>query len=92
MLHVCPEAAVGGTLALVQEGDVIELDVDARRLQLDVSDEELGRRRAIWRPPAREQIGGYVEMYVNHVQQADKGADFDFLQGCRGHDIPRESH
>ena len=92
VLHVCPEAAVGGTLALVQEGDVIELDVEARRLQLDVSDEELGRRRAMWRPPAREQIGGYVEMYVNHVQQADKGADFDFLQGCRGHDIPRESH
>ena len=92
VLHVCPEAAVGGTLALVQEGDVIELDVEARRLQLDVNDEELGRRRAMWRPPAREQIGGYVEMYVNHVQQADKGADFDFLQGCRGHDIPRESH
>jgi L-arabonate dehydrase len=92
VLHVCPEAALGGTLALVQEGDVIELDVEARRLQLDVSDEELGRRRAMWRPPAREQIGGYVEMYVNHVQQADKGADFDFLQGCRGHDIPRESH
>jgi L-arabonate dehydrase len=92
VLHVCPEAAVGGTLALVQEGDVIELDVEARRLQLDVSDEELGRRRAMWRPPARDQIGGYVEMYVNHVQQADKGADFDFLQGCRGHDIPRESH
>jgi L-arabonate dehydrase len=92
VLHVCPEAAVGGTLALVQEGDFIELDVEARRLQLDVSDEELRRRRAMWRPPAREQIGGYVEMYVNHVQQADKGADFDFLQGCRGHDIPRESH
>ena len=92
VLHICPEAAVGGTLALVQEGDFIELDVEARRLQLDVSDEELGRRRAMWRPPAREQIGGYVEMYVNHVQQADKGADFDFLQGCRGHDIPRESH
>jgi dihydroxy-acid dehydratase len=92
VLHVCPEAAVGGTLALVQEGDVIELDVEARRLQLDVSDEELGRRRAMWRPPARGQISGYVEMYVNHVQQADKGADFDFLQGCRGHGIPRESH
>jgi len=91
VLHVCPEAAVGGTLALVRDGDVIELDVEARRLQLDVSDEELERRRAAWQPPPRA-TAGYVQMYVNHVQQADKGADFDFLQGCRGHDIPRESH
>jgi dihydroxy-acid dehydratase len=91
VLHVCPEAAVGGTLALVRDGDVIELDVEARRLQLDVSDEELERRRASWQPPARPG-GGYAQLYVNHVQQADKGADFDFLQGCRGHDIPRESH
>ena len=91
VLHVCPEAAVGGTLALVQDGDFIELDVEARRLQLDVSDDELERRRAAWRPPTRP-AGGYVQMYVNHVQQADKGADFDFLQGCRGHDVPRESH
>lgn len=91
VLHVCPEAAVGGTLALVRDGDFIELDVEARRLQLDVSDDELERRRAAWRPPTRP-AGGYVQMYVNHVQQADKGADFDFLQGCRGHDVPRESH
>lgn len=92
VLHVCPEAAVGGTLALVQEGDVIELDVEARRLHLDVNDEELARRRAAWQPPAPHGTGGYVQMYVKHVQQANKGADLDFLIGCRGHAVPRESH
>ena len=92
VLHICPEAAVGGPLALVREGDVIELDVEARRLHLDVPDDELERRRAAWRPPAARANGGYVEMYVRHVEQADKGADLDFLRGCRGHGIPRESH
>jgi dihydroxy-acid dehydratase len=76
----------------VQEGDVIELDVEARRLQLEVTDEELARRRAAWTAPAAHQNGGYVQMYVRHVQQADKGADLDFLRGCRGHAVPRESH
>ena len=92
VLHVCPEAAVGGPLALVREGDFIELDVEARRLHLDVSDEELARRRAEWTPPKPAQDSGYVSMYVQHVEQADKGADLDFLRGCRGHGVPRESH
>ena len=92
VLHVSPEAAVGGPLALVQDGDVIELDVEARRLHLDVSDEELARRRAAWRPDRRAAAGGYVQLYVDHVTQADHGADLDFLVGCRGHDVPRESH
>ena len=92
VLHVCPEAAVGGPLALVQDGDMIELDVEARRLHVDVSDEELARRRAAWKPPAPVPEGGYVRLYVKHVQQADKGADLDFLLGCRGHGIPRDSH
>jgi len=92
VLHICPEAAVGGPLSLVHEGDMIELDVEARRLHLDVADDELERRRAAWRPPATRAHGGYVEMYVRHVEQADKGADLDFLRGCRGHGIPRESH
>jgi L-arabonate dehydrase len=92
VLHVCPEAAVGGPLALVQEGDIIELDVEARRLHLDVSDEELTRRRAAWTPPKPAQDSGYVSMYVQHVEQADRGADLDFLRGCRGHAVPRESH
>jgi dihydroxyacid dehydratase/phosphogluconate dehydratase len=92
ILHVCPEAAVGGPLALVQEGDFIELDVEARRLHLDVPDEELARRRAEWKPPDAGHNGGYVQMYVRHVEQAHRGADLDFLRGCRGHAVPRESH
>src|SRR5688500_10153982 len=92
VLHICPEAAVGGPLALVREGDFIELDVEGRRLHLDVSDEELARRRAEWQPPATAHDSGYVQMYVRHVEQANKGADLDFLRGCRGHAVPRESH
>jgi L-arabonate dehydrase len=92
ILHACPEAAVGGPLALVEDGDAIELDVEARRLHVDVSEEELARRRALWRPPAPPDGGGYVQLYVRHVQQANTGADLDFLRGCRGHDVPRESH
>ena len=85
VLHVCPEAAVGGPLALVREGDFIELDVAARRLHLDVSDEELARRRAEWTAAEPAHDSGYVQMYVRHVEQADSGADLDFLRGCRGH-------
>lgn len=92
VLHVCPEAALGGPLALVREGDWIELDVEARRLHLDVSDEELARRRKEWVAPEPAMKSGYQSLFVKHVMQADKGADFDFLVGCRGHDVPRESH
>jgi L-arabonate dehydrase len=92
VLHVAPEAAVGGPLALVRDGDSIELDVEARRLHLDVPDAELVRRRAEWRPAPPAMSGGYVNLYVRHVEQADKGADLDFLKGCRGHEVPRESH
>jgi dihydroxyacid dehydratase/phosphogluconate dehydratase len=92
VLHVSPEAAVGGPLALVQEGDFIELDVEARRLHLDVSDDELIRRHSLWKPTPLALKGGYQQMYVEHVMQADKGADLDFLVGCRGSEIPRESH
>jgi dihydroxy-acid dehydratase len=92
VLHVCPEAAVGGPLALVYEGDWLELDVEARRLHLEVDDAELARRRAEWVAPEPAFKSGYQSLYVKHVMQADKGADFDFLQGCRGHAVPRESH
>jgi len=92
VLHVCPEAAVGGPLALVREGDWIELDVAARRLHLDVDDAELAKRRAEWVAPESEFKSGYQALYVEHVMQADKGMDFDFLLGCRGHGVPRESH
>jgi L-arabonate dehydrase len=92
VLHVCPEAAIGGTLALVLDGDMIELDVENRRLHLDVTDDELERRRANWKAPEPAMKGGYQELYVQHVTQANVGADFDFLVGCRGHEVPRESH
>ena len=92
VLHVSPEAAAGGTLALVKNGDFIELDVPARRLHLDVSDEELALRRKSWEPPKQTRKGGYQQLYVDHVMQADQGADLDFLVGCRGAEVPRESH
>jgi dihydroxy-acid dehydratase len=91
VLHVTPEAAVGGPLALVRDGDLIELDVAARRLHLEVSDEELARRRAEWQAPPIEE-SGYVRLYQEHVQQANTGADLDFLVGTRGLVVTRESH
>lgn len=92
VLHVAPESAIGGTLALVQDGDMIELDVPGRRLHLDVSDEEMERRRRAWkpRPPAMER--GYVHLYLSHVQQADTGVDFDFLVGKSGDFVPHGNH
>lgn len=92
VLHTSPESAVGGTLALVQNGDMIELDVAGRRLHLDVSDEELTRRRAAWTPPPPHDTRGYVKMYVDHVQQAHLGVDLDFLQGKSGAVVTREAH
>ena len=92
VLHVSPESAAGGTLALVANGDEIELDVEARKLELRVADEELNRRRAAWKPEPVTCTGGYQRLYIDHVLQADQGADLDFLVGCRGAGIPRESH
>jgi dihydroxy-acid dehydratase len=92
ILHVSPEAAVGGPLALVRTGDRIILDVPARTLRVDVSDEELERRRAEWTPPPQRYTSGYAWLYTEHVTQAHEGADFDFLRGSRGHAVPRESH
>jgi hypothetical protein len=88
------QAAVGGNLALVEEGDFIELDVESRRLYLDVLEDELERRRAEWQPPLNpnKMKGGYQQLYVERVMQANTGADLDFLTGCRGDEIPRESH
>ncbi len=83
---------MGGPLALVQDGDMIELDVAGRRLHLDVSDEELARRQSAWKAPEPAMRGGYQEMYIKHVLQADQGVDLDFLVGCRGAAVPRESH
>lgn len=92
VLHVSPESSVGGTLALVRNGDIIELDVDKRKLHLDVSDEELKKRRAAWSPPSPKAERGYVKFYIDHVQQADLGADLDLLQGGSGAVVTRDVH
>lgn len=90
VLHVAPEAAVGGPLALVRSGDTISLDVEARRLDLEVDAHELAARQSRWRPPEFEG-SGYEGLYRRHVLQADRGADFDFLVGRRGAAVPRRS-
>ena len=92
VLHVAPEAAAGGALAFVQNGDMIELDVAARRLQLEVEESEIEQRRAGWRPPEPPSARGYYKLYYDHVLQADRGADLDFLVGASGVAVPRESH
>jgi len=92
VLHVTPEAAVGGPLALVRTGDWIELDVAARRLHLDVPEEELEKRRADWQPPAPPSDRGWARLYVDHVTQANQGCDLDFLVGRTGSAVARQSH
>ncbi|CAA0262264.1 IlvD/Edd family dehydratase [Acinetobacter baumannii] len=93
VLHVAPEAMAGGPLAVVQNGDFIELDAYAGKLHLEVSDEELKQRLENLAPPAPPSfIGGYRKLYVEHVLQADEGCDFDFLVGCRGSEVPLHSH
>jgi dihydroxy-acid dehydratase len=82
VLHVSPESAVGGPLALVQDGDEIELDVAQRRLHLNVDDTELARRRALWQRPILSFTRGYGRLYLEHVNQAPLGCDFDFLRGA----------
>ena len=81
VLHVAPESFVGGPLAFVRDGDLIELDVPARKLSLQVSDEEMARRRAGWKQPQSPYQRGWTALYTQHVTQADKGCDFDFLEG-----------
>jgi dihydroxy-acid dehydratase len=92
VLHVAPEAAVGGPLALVRTGDWITLDVPARTLSLDVPDDELAARRAAWAPPPRLATRGWTWLYTEHVQQADTGCDLDFLIGKSGAQVGRDSH
>jgi dihydroxy-acid dehydratase len=92
VLHTAPEAAAGGTLALVQNGDLITLDVAGRRLHLHVDDAELARRRQTWRPPVPLLQSGYWKLYIDHVLQADEGADLDFLRGQRGAFVPKDNH
>ena len=92
VLHVSPEAAAGGPLAIVQNGDMIELDVSARRLHLDISDDEMRKRLSAWSPTYELPDSGYAKLFHDHVEGADTGADFDFLRGCRGSAVGRDSH
>ncbi len=92
VLHTSPEAAAGGPLALVENGDMIELDVAKRRLVLDVSAAELAKRRKAWKPLPPHQTRGWIKLYCDNVNQADKGVDLEFLVGGSGAPIPRESH
>ena len=92
VLHVSPEAAAGGTLGLVQNGDIIHLDAHNRTLQLEVSEEELTIRRAAWQQTETLHPRGYVHLYQTHVEQAHLGADMDFLKGGSGSKVARDSH
>jgi dihydroxy-acid dehydratase len=92
VLHTTPEAAAGGPLAVVQNGDMIELNVPERKLQLLISDEELARRLTLWEKPAPAMNSGYWKLYIDHVLQADEGADMDFLVGQRGSAVPKDNH
>ncbi|MDZ7607743.1 MAG: IlvD/Edd family dehydratase [Cyclobacteriaceae bacterium] len=92
VLHISPESAIGGTLALVNNGDMIELDVEKRRLHLDVSDAELAERRSAWKAPEPMATRGYVKIYIDHVEQAELGADLDILVGKSGSVVERDLH
>ncbi|MBX2963844.1 MAG: dihydroxy-acid dehydratase [Cyclobacteriaceae bacterium] len=92
VLHVSPESAIGGTLALVKDGDMIELDIDKRKLHLDVSDEELKKRKSSWTPPPPHTERGYVKFFLDHIQQADLGCDFDILRGGSGSVVNGDLH
>ncbi|MEO6453577.1 MAG: IlvD/Edd family dehydratase [Ginsengibacter sp.] len=92
VLHVSPESAIGGVLGLVQDGDMIELDVEERKLHLDVSDEELQQRSSHWTPPKPMTERGYVKIYIDHVQQAHLGADLDILNGGSSGQVTRDLH
>jgi L-arabonate dehydrase len=92
VLHTTPEAAAGGTLALVRNGDLITLDVAGRRLHLHVDEAELAQRRTLWQAPVPRLDSGYWKLYIDHVTQADEGADLDFLRGKRGSFVPKDNH
>jgi len=92
ILHISPEAAAGGTLSLVENGDEIELDVEERKLELLVSENEIQRRKSSWKPPKAPLERGYWKLYFDHVLQAHHGADLDFLVGKSGAFVPRDNH
>jgi dihydroxy-acid dehydratase len=92
VLHVSPEAALGGNFSVIQSGDLITLDVAARSLHLHVDDIELDKRKKQWKQPAPLTDRGYVGLYIKHVEQSHLGADLDFLKGASGSEVVRDSH
>jgi dihydroxy-acid dehydratase len=92
VLHVSPEAAAGGTLAVIEDGDIITLDVEQRLLHVDVAPGELEKRKQQKALSQNVYTRGYVSLYIDHVQQAHLGADFDFLRGASGSEVTRDSH
>lgn len=92
VLHTSPEAAAGGPLAVIRDGDMIELDVPNRRLHVEIGDDEMARRLAAWRPLPDQPASGYAWLHQQHVMGADTGADLDFLRGCRGNPVGKDSH
>ncbi|MCB1487835.1 MAG: dihydroxy-acid dehydratase, partial [Bauldia sp.] len=92
VLHSVPEAALGGPLAIVRDGDMISLDAANRSLSIELTDEEIAERLKGWEPPPPPMTGGYQKLYFDHVLQADRGCDLDFLPGIRGAAVPRHSH
>ena len=92
VLHVSPEAAAGGTLGVVQNGDIVTLDVPNRTLHVEIAADELARRKQAWRQTQKMESRGYVYLYQSHVEQAHLGADFDFLRGGSGSEVVRDSH
>jgi dihydroxy-acid dehydratase len=92
VLHATPEAALGGNFAVVKTGDVISLDVAERHLTLHVSEDELEKRKQLWTPIHKTALRGYVGLYQLHVEQANLGADMDFLKGGSGSEVTRDSH
>src|SRR5690606_3204742 len=92
ILHASPEAALGGNFAAVQDGDMITLDVPSRTIPLNVDDAILAERKRQWKPRHKTYDRGYVALYQRHVEQANVGADMDFLRGGSGSEVTRESH
>lgn len=92
VLHTSPEAAAGGPLAVVRDGDMIELDVPNRRLHIEIGDEEMATRLAEWQPRHEQPDSGYAWLHQQHVGGADTGADLEFLKGCRGNPVGKDSH
>lgn len=92
ILHTAPEAAIGGPLAIVENGDMISVDVPARTITLEISDTEIAERLAAWTSPVVTPLGGYEWLHNRHVEGADTGADLEFLKGCRGSAVGKDSH